>query len=249
LTRLGSAAGAGQRVLLVCTATRPEHQACLAGIRAAGVSRLEALLVGVGPDHAAQRLRERLNHGDTPSRILSTGFAGALDAGLPLGTWICAQALSEWKQGALVPLAGHAPAPLQLDEFPWLPGDVVSTDHLVGADSALRRCSPSGANRARVADMESAALAREANARGIPFSVLRLVSDTPEHPLPEFLSPFTAALTSPNPRTRLSYAARGIASALADPRGVARLLATGRSLTNQLRDDFARLAPLLEAEA
>ena len=83
------------------------------------------------------------------ARILSTGFAGALDAGLPLGTWICAQALSEWKQGALVPLTGHAPAPLQLDEFPWLPGDVVSTDHLVGPDSALRGASARTARIAR----------------------------------------------------------------------------------------------------
>ncbi|HEX3849344.1 MAG TPA: hypothetical protein VHW01_00170 [Polyangiaceae bacterium] len=237
---------AGQRVLLVCAATRTEHDACVAGIRAAGVSRLETLLVGVGPEHAARRLYERLASGGAPTRILSTGFAGVLDGSLPLGTWVYAQTLSEWKQGALVPIAGRAPAPPQLDGFPCLPCDVVSTDQLVGRHSALRHL---GSQRPLVADMESAALAREANARGIPFSVLRLVSDTRQHPLPEFLAPLTAALASSHAGTRLSLAARGIGSALADPRGVARLLSTGQSLTKQLRHDFARLARLLEAEA
>ncbi len=238
--------GARQRMLLVCAATKQEHEACVAGIRASGVSRLEALLVGVGPEHAARRLRERLRGGGAPTRILSIGFAGALHDSLPLGTWVCAQTLSEWRQGALVPITGRAPAPLQLAEFPYLSGDVVSTDHLVGRDSALHRL---GSKRPLVADMESAALAREANTLGIAFSILRLVSDTPEHPLPEFLAPFTAALANSNTRARLSLAARGVGSALADPRGVARLLATGRSLTNQLRRDFTRLAPLLEAQA
>jgi len=243
---LSTSQGAPQRLLLVCTATRPEHDACAAGISAAGVSRLEALLVGVGPVRAARRLRERLGSGRVPTRILSTGFAGALDAGLPRGTWVDAQALSEWQRGALAPVAVSAAAPLWLGEFPRLRCDVVSTDHLVGHDSALRRL---GSSRPRVADMESAALAREANAHGIAFSILRLVSDTPEHPLPEFLSPFTAALASANRRASFALAARGFGSALADPRGIARLLATGRTLTNQLRNDFTKLAPLLDAQA
>jgi len=241
-------------VLLVCAATRPEHDACANGIRDSGARGFEVLLVGVGPVHAARSLRARLARMPAPSRILSSGFAGALVGDVPLGAWITAQTLSEWKGESLVPMAD--PTPLSAtahlsDLFPCLPCDVVSADHLVGRDSPLRSLAFASSRRALgrplVADMESAALAREAG--GIPFSVVRLVSDTPEHPLPAFLSPFTAAMAGAGARTRLALVARGVGSALTDPRGVARILVEGRDWTKKLRDGFRTLAPLLVPSA
>ena len=225
-------------MLLVCTATRPEYDACAAGIRDAGLAgAFEVLRVGVGPAHAARSLRARLERGPAPRRILSCGFAGALVKGVPLGAWITAETLSEWKHGALVAMATPVPA------ASCLPCDVVSADHLVGPDSPLRSAIPRAGTRPVVADMESAALAVEA--RGIPLSVVRLISDTPEHPLPEFLAPFTAAMTGTNSRGRTALVARGVGSALTDPRGVARLLVEGRNWTKKLREGFAALAPSL----
>jgi len=232
-------------VFLVCTATRTEYDACADGIRDAGARGFELLLVGVGPVHAARSLRDRLAREPVPSRILSTGFAGALAGGVALGAWITAETLSEWDGASLVSIAAHgAQLPHLLHLFPCIACDVVSVDHLVGRDSPLRRLASARLASARplVADMESAALAREASARGIPFSVVRLVSDTPEHPLPEFLSPFTAAMAGTDARTRLALAARGVGSAVMDPRGVARLLAEGRNWTKKLRDGFGTLA-------
>ena len=230
--------------LLVCTATRAEHDACAEGIRAAGARRLESLRVGVGPVHAARRLRERLANGPAPTRVVSTGFAGALSAGVPLGAWINAHALFEWRDGTLTSIASVSPLVVEAAAFECLPCDVVSTDQLVGRDSLLRRLESS---RPLAADMESAALAREAAACSVAFSVMRLVSDTPEHPLPEFLEPFTAAMAGSDARTRVLFTARGVGSVLVDPVGIARLVSTGRRLTKQLRADFARLAQLLDA--
>ncbi|HEY3255346.1 MAG TPA: hypothetical protein VGJ91_15410 [Polyangiaceae bacterium] len=234
--------------LLVCTATRVEHDACAEAIRTAGARRLESLLVGVGPGHAARRLRERLTRKPTPTRILSTGFAGALSADVPVGAWIDAQALFEWKGGVLTPVAAGAPSVATAANFPSLSCELISADHFVGRDSPLRslRCA---SNRPRVIDMESAALAREAATRGIAFSVARVVSDTPDQPLPEFLEPFSAALAGSDAWLRVALTARGFGSALADPRGIARLLSVGRRLTKQLRLDFARLARQLDIEA
>jgi hypothetical protein len=194
--------------------------------------------------HAGRRLARRLSNGPPVERVISTGFAGALSGGVPLGAWIGAHALFEWKDGTLRAIANVAPLVNGARPFDWLACDVVSTPEIVGRDSPLRRLESS---RPLIADMESAALAQEASARSVACSVLRLVSDTPAQPLPEFLGSFTAAMAGSDARARFLATARGIGSALADPSGVARLVSTGQRLVKQLRVDFARLAALLDA--
>ncbi len=228
-------------MILVCAATRTEHDACAEGIRAAGLSSggdFELLLVGVGPSRAARALRARLARGPRPALVMSTGFAGALTEGVPIGTWVAAESLAEWKHGALSSLPSPAPLPVSMELFSHLRCELVSSDHLVANDSPLRRLPASA--RPRVADMESAALAREAAALGIPLSVARVISDTPEHPLPGFLSPFTAAMAGDG--ARLGLIARGIGSAVADPRGVARLLSERNGFAKKIRDGFGEMA-------
>ncbi|WP_394827703.1 hypothetical protein [Pendulispora albinea] len=243
-------------MLLLCAATRTEHDACAEGLRDAGPEasgRFELLLVGVGPARAGRSLRARLAKEAAPRRVISTGFAGALVEGVPLGAWVEGETLSEWTNGARVAMAAPRALSVSSALFPRIACDVVSADHLVGRDSPLRAPGASGVSgapgapgvRPLVADMESAALAREAGARGIPCSIVRLVSDTPEHPLPEFLAPFTAAMAGDGARGRLGLVARGVGSALTDPRGVARLLGEGRSWTKKLRDGVGTLARAL----
>ena len=233
-------------MILVCTAMQPEHDAVVAGIRDSGASDIEVLQVGIGPAHAAKNLRHRLLAGPAPTRIVSTGFAGIVKGNIPFGAWVTAEKLYDWDGIALEPLSSKPPRPLDALLIGTVHCDVVSTDHLVERDSKLRRLTVEGS---LAVDMESVALAREAAARGIDFTVVRLVSDTPAHPLPDFLGPFTAALTSSDTMARLVLSARGLGAAIGDPRGVARILLEGKSWTRRLRAGWSTLADALTAEA
>lgn len=236
-------------MILVCTATQIEHDAVVAGLRDSGATGLEVLNVGVGPLHAGKKLRQRLMAGPAPSRIVSAGFAGMVSGGVPFASWITAEKLWDWDgdSSALTELSLAAPTPLDAVLIGMTRCELVSTDHLVTHDSKLYRLVPTPSKGPLAVDMESVALAREADARGIPFTVARLVSDTPAHPLPEFLAPITAAMTSEGALARVTHAARGVRAALGDPRGVARLVLEGKSWTRRLRAGWSTLADALTA--
>ena len=238
-------------MILVCTATQTEHDAVVAGIHDSGASDgardISVLIVGVGPAHAARSLRARLADlsRPTPGRIVSTRFAGIVTGNVPFGAWITTEKLFDWDGASLVPLSSKPPRPLDALLIGTVHCDLVSTDHLVERGSKLRQLPVEGA---LAVDMESVALAREAAARGIDFSVVRLVSDTPRHPLPDFLAPLTAAMSSEGGFDRVTQAARGLRTAFGDPRGVARLLMEGKSWTRRLRAGWSTLADALTAE-
>jgi len=232
--------------VVVCAATRTEHDACEEGIAAAGidprVATFEMLLTGVGPDRARRALEARLpsiarssspSSPSSPSLVVSTGFAGALDRSFARLSWVTAAKVRDV-------------ADVDLREGPSEAArcEVVSSKELVATSGAS-----ASLEAGVVVDMESAALAEVARARSIPFMVLRLVSDTPDAPLPAFLSPFTNALAAETTSSRLRFAARGLRSALGDPRGVASLLREGREWTTSLRDGWSRFALALSASA
>lgn len=213
--------------VLVCAATRAEHGACARGIGA----RHEVLLTGVGPARAARTLAERLARGALPDLVVSSGFAGALTPTLALGSWITGARVSEW-DGALR---------LSVDvELVCAPGlvrcEVVSSSALVAPSDV-----PGAATTPLVADMESAALAREARRRGVAFAIVRLISDTPAHPLPAFVSPFAAALAATTTASRLAAAGRGLAAAAARPRDVVRLVTESGAWLRGLEDGWRAL--------
>jgi hypothetical protein len=219
-----------QRVL-VCAATKAEHDACKRGIARAD-ARHEMLVTGVGPVRAARALAERLSRASLPDRVVSSGFAGALSASLALSTWITAATLAEY---------GHEDddehSRVPVEAFAGLVAcEVRSSDTLVSGEVPGRSGLPIAV------DMESVALARECARRGVAFTVVRLVSDTPAHPLPAFLSPFTSALAATEAAARIGHAARGVRAALADPRGVGRLLADGPMWLRRLEDGWHRFA-------
>lgn len=230
--------------VLVCAATRTEHDACEEGIAAAGidprVATFEMLLTGVGPERARRSLEARLlaragssSLLSSPSLVVSTGFAGALDRSFARLSWVTATKVRDV-------------ADVDLREGPSEVArcEVVSSKELVATSGAS-----ASLEGGVVVDMESAALAEVARSRSIPFMVLRLVSDTPDAPLPAFLSPFTNALAAETTSSRLRFAARGLRSALGDPRGVASLLREGREWTASLRDGWSRFALALSASA
>jgi hypothetical protein len=227
--------------VLVCAATRAERDACRRGIDAAGAGH-ETLLTGVGPDRAARALAERLARGELPELVVSSGFAGAVGPAPELASWISAISVSEWNGVARSPVGGLALVlPSELRRCAVVSSRVLVTR---GARSALAAGGPETTGDAPpvVVDMESAALARTAAGHGVAFAVVRLISDTPAHPLPAFLAPFTAALSATSVASRLALAGRGLSGALADPRGVVRLAREGAAWLRELETGWSRLS-------
>lgn len=204
-------------MILLCAATGTELDACKRG-----TPRFAHLLTGVGAVHAARALSERLVAGERPSLVVSSGFAGALRGDLPVGTWVTARTL---------PAAGT----LREAPPPAVPCAMVSSDVLVQGQRL----------DGDAVDMESVALAAVAHEHGLPFMVLRLVSDTPADPLPRFLGGFTDAMAATSRRGKLGGIARGLRGVLDDPRGVVRVVREGRAWTRDLERGWTTFAPLL----
>jgi nucleoside phosphorylase len=235
--------------VLVCAATRAEHDACARGIRAAARGGYEVLLTGVGPLRAARSLAERLSRDVLPDLVVSSGFAGALGSTLALSSWITAMRIGEWNGTARIPVED-----VELVEGPAeLPRcDVVSSSTLVSASVTTLCLTSDGVTTAGgtdvdgspplVVDMESAALAREASRHGVPFSVIRLISDTPQHPLPPFLSPFAASMAATSLTTRMALVTRAARSALMHPRNVVQLLRDGPTWLHRLEEGWRSFA-------
>jgi hypothetical protein len=226
--------------VLVCAATRAERDACSRGIVASsGVAAHEMLLTGVGPLRAARSLAQRLARGVLPDLVVSSGFAGALSPQLALSSWIAGARVSEWN--------GVARVPVEAVSLVCAPGllrcDVLSSSTLMSANDALDHAVPTPGSGPIVVDMESAALAREAGRRGVRFAIVRLISDTPAHPLPSFVSPFAAAMSAPTTASRVAHAGRGLCAAVADPLAVARLVRESASWLRDLEDGWKRLGP------
>lgn len=230
--------------VLVCAATRSELAACARGIRVSGVpsAAFETFVTGVGLVRAAKSLAARFAREELPSLVVSSGFAGVLSPGIPVGCWVTATRVAELCNGACVDVREVT---LREAPSPALRCNVVSSGSVLQRGTSENLLPPRADGPTTLAvDMESAAIAREAAGRGVAVMVLRLVSDTPEQPLPEFLTPFAAAMASIGVRARIAHGASGVRSALGDPRGVARLVRDGSAWTGELArgwEHFARV--------
>ena len=86
-------------MILVCAATGTEADACRRGIADAMAPGIEVLTTGVGPARATAALAERLlacgggSPAPRPALIVSSGFAGALTAGLAPLAWVTASSV------------------------------------------------------------------------------------------------------------------------------------------------------------
>jgi adenosylhomocysteine nucleosidase len=154
---------------------------------------------GIGPRRSASNL-ERILNLLTPSRILLIGYAGALDPNLKLGDLVAI------KRALDCSLSGGDPAlsNLQLDRQFELtdPDAIVESARSLGlrafTGNALTSAYVLGIPEdkrflyqkygASIVDMETAAVARVAAFRNIPFSCVRAISDEAED---TFLAPFS----------------------------------------------------------
>jgi adenosylhomocysteine nucleosidase len=119
--------------------------------------------------------------------LLAVGVAGALSAELRAGDLLVARRVARERGGVheadprLVEAAARAARA-------WT-GVVVSAARLADSAAEKRRLlHATGADGAAVADLESAAYAAAAEAAGIPWLVLRAVSDTADEALPALLN-------------------------------------------------------------
>ncbi len=167
---------------LVLTAIR-EELAAFAGRRLpAGVV---AASTGDGPRNAARAAAE-LCARHKPALVVGAGVAGGLTPDLSIGDLVVAERVLD--------AAGQTPPPdaALTDRAAVRPGArrgaLLSVDHpVVAAAEKAALAARVGSSTAAV-DMESAAWARAAAAAGIPFVILRAVSDAADEELPGYLS-------------------------------------------------------------
>jgi hypothetical protein len=215
--------------ILICAATAVEARAVREAVTA---PRFEVLQTGMGSARAARALGARLadpTH-TRPSLIISTGFAGIELLDIPLGTWVLGTEVTDATRNAPLALEWQELEPrltranLSARRAPYrLADEVVHIEKASGTHAV---------------DMESHALAKVAREYGIPLAVLRLVSDTPEAPLPHAIGAFSRVSTGVGVTRKAGGALAGLGHTLASPLELGRFLARGAKLSKQLAGDW-----------
>lgn len=142
-------------------------------------------VTGIG-GRAAERATRLLIAGHRPAVIISAGFAGGLDPGLPRGSVVRPTAVVTADPGSRLTLAGGDAAGLVLASV---------SDPVVTPDDKRRLAA---ATAAAVVDMETHAIATVAAAAGLPCRCVRVVSDDASQALPQEV----AALARPQSAAR-----------------------------------------------
>jgi adenosylhomocysteine nucleosidase len=159
----------------------------LAGVRRAvsGSPGVVLAATGDGPKRAASgaaRLLER----HRPSAVIGAGLAGALSPGLAVGDIVASRRVRFEVGDAATPDARLLERALAAGAKA---GTLITVDRpLVSAAARAALAATAGGSDFLVADMESAAWAKEAANRGIPYLMVRIVSDAAAEPLPAFLA-------------------------------------------------------------
>jgi nucleoside phosphorylase len=129
----------------------------------------EATLVcgGIGAE-AARRATEAVIREVNPARVISVGFAGALDASLQVGHVFEPRTVINAADGVRTEIGGGE-------------GVLVSSATVAGKEQKSRLSKAYGAI---AVDMEAAAVAQGAQARGVQFGALKVISDVADFNLP-----------------------------------------------------------------
>jgi hypothetical protein len=247
-------------LILVCAATGTEAAACRAGIRDAGARDFSVLTTGVGPERAAGALARwfaERSGGGAPALVVSSGFAGALTAGLDPLSWVTASSVHRLVDGRAVRvavppgllrvaqdavrcscvsadrvLAGPVPEfPAPIPEFPaGIPE--------FGESARVPELGEPDFGQPAVADMESAALAEVAAAAGIPLLVLRMVTDTPTRPLSKIGHSLAMAMEARGAGARATLGTRAALDAARSPLATLRFVRSGLLWRSRLREGW-----------
>jgi adenosylhomocysteine nucleosidase len=149
--------------------------------RIAGRSALIAE-TGDGPRRAAEGLRILVDR-FAIDRLIVIGVSGGLSADLEPGALVVASAIRDGRCALPAPDAPWIER--ALDRSSALAGSVLAADRVLCSRADKRRGAAAlSASGPAVVDLESAAYARVAAESGIPYTVLRAVSDAADEPLP-----------------------------------------------------------------
>jgi len=166
---------------LVLTAI-PEERSAIAGRLSGG--HVVVVATGDGPRNAARGAAEAIER-HRPAVMIGAGVAGALTPGLSVGDIVASARVLDGE--------GEAPPPSRK----LLEALVATGGIRAGTLLTVERPVVSAAEKAALAastgapavcDMESAAWARAAAAAGVPYMILRAVSDTADEDLPGYLA-------------------------------------------------------------
>jgi adenosylhomocysteine nucleosidase len=122
---------------------------------------------GIGAQ-AARRATEAAISLYHPELVLSVGFAGALDSALKVGEVLSPSRVIDARDGSSVEMAAGS-------------GVLVSAASIAGAQQKVRLAD---SYRAQAVDMEAAAVARGAQARGVRFMAVKAISDESNFAMP-----------------------------------------------------------------
>jgi len=220
---------AGSARVLIVTAMPEELGALSARRLPAGV---HAAVTGEGPRRAARRAGELCDL-HRPDVLLGAGVAGALSSDLAFGEILVARRVFD--------TAGDAPHPdtalsKRAAAIPGIRGGALfSADRIIVAARERSELAARIADDPAAVDMESAGWARAASARGIPYVVVRVVSDTADEDLP----PYLARCYDPEGGIRRG---RVLFHALGRPGSIPKLLAMRR----RVRECGERLSAFVE---
>ena len=122
---------------------------------------------GIGPE-AARRAAEAIIGVIEPAVIYSVGFAGALDSSLKVGDVVRPARVVDARDGSSVSLGDGE-------------GVLVSFGSIATPEQKVKLRE---AYSARLVDMEAAAVGRAAELRGVPFAVIKSISDEVDFEFP-----------------------------------------------------------------
>lgn len=161
--------------------------------RCGAAARVRLLHTGIGGASAASALGQAFK-ADRPDAVISSGFAGGLNAILQVGDLIADSVAS---------------SPQLLDQLPTdiLRGRICSVETPV--DSPARKALLHIKTGAHAVDMETDSIAAECSRAGIPLLVLRAISDaaTDEIPVPLEIA-WDLSAQRPRPLRLFEYLAR-----------------------------------------
>jgi nucleoside phosphorylase/outer membrane protein TolC len=213
--------------ILLCAATGVEARACRNAFSHPSESAFEVLQTGMGPVRAEKALRDYLSTAfQKPDCIVSTGFAGSRKSGIELGDWVLARKINSGDQ-----------ASMEINFDPWslmlrraaVAYQAVSFHQVT---EVVSEANASEASDVQVVDMESYALASVAKEFEIAFQVLRLISDTPEKPIPKAIIEFS----------NLSITA-GLRETISAPKKLFTFIGQSMKLPAELTKAWKKIAP------
>jgi hypothetical protein len=218
-------------LILICLATHSEANACKKGLQKSGQSKsFEILQTGMGFQAAFEKLEERLKTGPKPQLIVSSGFCGGVAAHIKLGTWAWGSKLN-WNHNNTADLE---PLPLPVLKLPLLWEEAIYESVSAVTLHQNDQLSPS----TEAVDMESEAWFTLAAQNKIPFSILRLASDTKDHPLPKAIKTFSNAILEPDWQKKLSHCWLGSREVLENPKYMGRFIFRSTSLLRKFSDGW-----------